>query len=211
MAEAQKKQNVLNRSVRLVMLQFSFSNPGAIPNGVKSRQPETIEERTARKSHASGVQFIEPVENCSLVEFLESDLDGAGYELVDAFYKPRSDQNGRTYHAVRFLFARKEHVVSCEKFKKVRDSLCDELRAMVEFAAWRVRGFLNSVYMNGEEIPDQCAISLNLEARKPLFRPDGQPVTVWQKDGEGNRLGDAPVPIRPDFVFRIKGDTVEFV
>ena len=204
----------LNSTVRLVALQFSFSNPDVIPATVKRQDRETPEERVVRKSHSSGVMVIEPTEKCSLVEFL-GELEAAGYEMVDGFYKERIDakdpRNKRTYHMVRFLFARHEFVELSDEFKKVRDVIRTELQSICESAMWRVRSFSNPFYKNGEEIPDQRAVSINLETRQPLFRPDGQPVTVWQKDENGKRVGDAPLPLKDDYCLRIVGDAVQLV
>ena len=202
----------LDSSVRLVALQFSFSNPGAMPVSVKRLNQETSEERNERKNHSSGTLVIEPTENCSLVDFLD-DLKSAGYEMVDAFYKERIDpkypRGQRTYHMVRFLFARREFVDLSEEFKVVRDIISKELRSICEVAMWRVRTFLNPFYKDGEEVIGYRAISVNLESRKPLFCPDGQPVTVWQKDEKGNRVGDAPLPLKPDYCLRVKDNTVQ--
>jgi hypothetical protein len=199
---------------RLVALQFSFSNPDVIPPTVKRLGRETPEERVLRKSRASGVMVIEPTERCSLVELL-GELEAAGYEMVDAFYQERIDakdpRGKRTYHMVRFLFAHREFVELSDEFKKTRDIIRAELRSMCESAMWRVRAFSNPFYKNGEEIPDQHAVSINLEARQPLFRPDGQPVTVWQKDENGKKVGGAPRPIKPDYCLRIVGDAIQLV
>ncbi len=204
----------LNGSVRMVALQFSFSNPDAIPVSVKRQNRETPEERVVRKSHSSGVMVIEPTEKCSLEEFLVK-LEAAGYEMVDAFYKERIDpkdpRGKRTYHMVRFLFARREFVELSDEFKKVRDGILVDLMTICQEALWRVRSFSNPFYKNGEEIPDQRAVSVNLEARQPLFRPDGQPVTVWQKDENGKRVGEAPLPIKADYCLRIVGDAVSLM
>ena len=89
----------LNGTARLVALQFSFSNPDAIPVSVKRLNRETQEERVERKNHSSGVMVIEPTEKCSLVEFL-GELEAAGYEMVDGFYKMRidaKDPSGKPY------------------------------------------------------------------------------------------------------------------
>ncbi len=204
----------LNGSIRLVVLQFSFSNPDAIPQAVKRSQPETLSEQNKRNGRSSGIMVIEPTENCSLVEF-PGELEAAGYEMVDAFYKERidpKDPNGRrTYHMVRFLFARHEFVDISDEFRKVRDDIRTALSEMCHAAMWRVRAFSNPFYKNGEKIPEYRAMSINFESRKPLFRPDGQPVKVWQKDENGERVGDAPSPLKSDFCLRLVSDTVQFV
>lgn len=202
----------LNGSVRLVAIQFSFSNPDVIPSSVKRLNRETQEERVERKNHSSGVVVIEPTEKCSSVEFL-GELEAAGYEMVDAFYKERIDpkdpRGKRTYHMVRFLFARHKFVELSDEFKKVRDVIRAELRSICESAMWRVRSFSNPFYKNGEEIPDQRTVSINLEVRQPLFRPDGQPVTVWQKDENGERVGDAPLPLKASYCLHIVDDAIQ--
>ena len=201
---------ILGSATRLVMLQFSFSNPDVIPKAARRRERETLEERRTRKSRDGGEQLIEPVENVCLVELL-SCLEHAGYELVDTFYKPRiHGETGETYHAVRFLFARSEFAEPSAEFKRKRRTLQKELRKICEEALWRIRGYFNPCWKDGKEIPDQLTLSINLEARKPLFRLDGQPVPVWRKDAEGNRIGDSPLPLRPDYCFGIRGDTVDF-
>ena len=199
---------------RLVMLQFSFSNSNVIPASVKRLNRETQDERVERKSHSSGVMVVEPTEKCSLVELLE-DLEAAGYEMVDGFYKERIDakdpRSKRTYHMVRFFFARREFMELFDEFKAVRDNIRTELQGICEGALWRVRSFSNPFYGKGEEIFNQCELSINLEARQPLFRPDGQPVTVWQKDENGKRVGDAALPIKASYCLRIVGDAVSLV
>lgn len=201
-------------SVRLVALQFSFSNPKAIPVSVKRLGSETPEERNERKNHSSGTMVIEPTENCSLIDFLD-ELKGAGYEMVDALYKERIDpkdpRGRRMYHMVRFLFARHEFVDLSEEFKAMRDIISRELRGICEVVMWRVRVFLNPFYKGGEEIIGHHTISVNFESRRPLFRPDGQPVTVWQKDEKGNRVGNAPLPLKPDCCLRVKDNTLQLM
>ena len=204
----------LNSSVRMVTLQFSFSNPDAVPQTVKRSEQETPDERNERKSHSSGVMVIKPTERCSIAEFL-GELEAAGYEIVDAFYKERINAKDphreRVYHMVRFLFARRELVNLSDEFKKMRDNVRIALSEMCRVALWRVRVFSNPFYKNGEEILDQRAVIINLEARKPLFHPDGQPVIVWQKDKNGERVGDAPLPLKPDYYLRIVGDIAQLV
>lgn len=201
---------MLNGYIRLITLQFSFSNPDAIPV-MKRLDRETQEELAERKSHSSGILVIEPTEKCSLVEFL-GELETAGYEMVDAFYKERIDpkdpRGKRTYHMVRFLFAHHEFMGLSDEFKKVRDNMRTALSEMCRVAMWRVRSFSNPFYNNGKEIPDQCAVSINLEARQPLFRPDGQPIMVWQKDENGERIGDTPILLKADYCLQIMGDAI---
>lgn len=178
---------------------------------VKRLDKETHEERDLRKSRSSGTQIVSPIENCTLVEFL-GELDSAGYRLVDAFYKERIDAKDtrckRKYHMVRFLFAHPDFVKISDEFKKVDGSIHDELLKICLSALWRVRAFSNPFYENGEEVANQGVISINLEARNPLNHPDGQPVMVWQKDERGNRMGDAPLPLVPQYSLHLGENSV---
>ena len=201
----------LDGSTRLISMQFSFSNINIVPKLLKERELETLEDCNERRSReGNGEIVITPTENSFLIEFL-NDLEISGYELVDAFYQPRvHPKNSRIiYHMVRFLFARREYVDISEEFKKVRDTISVELRKICEQAMWRVRAYINPYFVNNEEVFGDYALSINLEGRNPLFLPDGQPVVVWQKDGEGNRVGDAPLPLKIVHNLRIVNKVVQ--
>lgn len=203
----------LDGSVRLVGMQFSFSNINIVPESLKKRELESLEERNERKTReGSGEMVITLTENSSLAEFL-NDLEVAGYELVDTFYQPRvHPKNPRIiYHMMRFLFARHEYADPSEEFKGVRNAISAELLKICEQAMWRVRAYLNPFFTDNEQIPGYHALSINLKGRKPLFLPDGQPVVVWQKDKEGNRVGDAPLSLRPDYHLRIDTNAIQLV
>ena len=190
----------------MVSLQFSFSNPEAIPVLVRHRSNETTEERVVRKNHASGRLVIEPTEKCSVATVFVG-IESAGYELVDAFHQERIDPKDpigrRRYHTVRFQFARHEVAQVSDEFKVIRGQIRNELQDICGDSHWRVRAFLNPFYRDGEEVPGKNAVSINFEARSPLFHPDGTPVLVWRKDEKDNRLGNAPVPPRFNFVLSV--------
>lgn len=220
--------------LRLIALQFSFSNFHLVPASVKNwkpeRKPETVAEGEERKSHTNGIPILEPTENCSITEFL-GELEIAGYELVDALYEERIDTKdpknkkfmedvraglidsdkrppGRTYPMVRFLFARSEFVENLfEGFREIRDRMYADLAEMACAALWRSRGFSNPLYKGGEEVAGQTALSVNFEVRRPLFQPNGLPVVMRQKDAAGNPIGE-PLPIKPDFHLRFGGESI---
>jgi len=196
-------------SVRLVMLQFSFSNPKVVPLFIK-RQKRENEKEIIRKNEVLGTQIIEPTAKVSLRFFL-SYLEKTGYEMVDGFYQARLDKNNRPYHMVRFIFVRRQYVVISEEFRQVRDVLRAELQEISQIALWRIRVFLNPFFKNGEEIPGQYALSINLEMRQPLFHPDGQAMMVWPKDEEGKRTGKEPLPLNPDHYLCIKDNCLQLV
>lgn len=206
---------VLDRHVRLVALQFSFSNHLAIPAWMKRPNRETQKGRVVRKSRTTGgTLVIEPTEKCSIAEFL-GDLEVAGYGLVDYFYEVRIDardpRGERTYYMARFLFARHEFVELSDEFKGMRDTIRAVLSEICRAATWRARAFSNPFYKNGEEVAGQCAVSINFEARQPFFRSDGQLVVVWQKNERGNRVGDAPLPLKPDYCLRVVDGVIQLV
>lgn len=59
----------MDEGVRMVILQFSFSNIHIAPRSIKRVNGETPDERLDRKANSTGVMVIAPVEGCSLVEF----------------------------------------------------------------------------------------------------------------------------------------------
>jgi hypothetical protein len=193
----------LDSSVRLVLVQFSFSNPDAIPPSVRWRRPETQEERVERKDHVAGVMIVQPTEGTSLAEF-PRDLEAAGYKLVDAFCKERINDNPhlKRYHMVRFIFARREHAQISQGFWKVRDAIRAEFQGICGSAMWRVRVFDNPFYQDEEEVSGRRTMSINLEVRQPLF-VGGQPVMVWQRDDVGRRVGSAPIRLTAKRHFRV--------
>ncbi|MBZ9572848.1 hypothetical protein KJA17_01495 [Patescibacteria group bacterium] len=199
----------LDSSVRLVVVQFRFSNPGVIPASVKHLGREILEER-GKKYKSNGRLVIEPTENCSLVEFL-GELKAAGYQMVDAFHRERIDpkdpRGQRRYHMVRFVFARSEYMDLSDEFKAVRHVISKELREICVQAMWRVRVFLNPFYKDGEEIPGEYVVNIDVASRRPLFLPDGRPVMVWQKDENGKRK----VSLKPDYRLCIRKDNILYL
>lgn len=195
---------------RWIGLQFSFSNPDVIPTGLRSLEPENWEMRNGRKSYESGEMVVEPINNCLLSSF-PGDLELANFEVVAALYQERIDAKGRTgtYNMVRFAFVPARFAQPTESFSRVRSAVRAGLQKMCDDAMWRVRIHRNPFFVNGEDI-GQTALSINLEARRPLFYPDGKSVTVWQKDEWGDRVGEAPMPLQPDFYLRLLDGKIRF-
>lgn len=204
----------LSSSVQVVCARFSFSNPALVPEAVKQLKRKTGRQRQAHKRHRSGSLVIEPVENVCLGQF-PAELEEAGYELVDVLYKELADlkdpRGERTYHVVRFLFARGEYAEPSEEFSRVKATIRRELLHSCVSALWQVRVFCNPFYADGEEVPGQQALSIDLRARKPLFQPDGQPTTVWLRDDKGRRIGRAPVPVQPECDLRVTSEGIQLM
>ncbi len=199
----------LDHTARLVMMQFSFSNPQVIPNFVRRRQAETKPESEERKQQPSrGIAIIEPVENISVQDFA-LELEAQGYVLVDGVYQSRQNPHKpmQMYHMVRFTFSRVEHAEISDHFQTVQSIIRTELSDICDGAFWRTRGFSNPFYKSGEEIPGYRAVSLNFEARVPRYLPDGQPVKERRKDAQGRKIGD-PVPLEPSHRLIISNGTL---
>jgi len=194
-------------SARLAIVQFSLHNWNIIPPFLLNtkRGIETLFEQQERKERHTGVALFDPVENVSIVKFLRDNLQGSGFELVNEFCQPRLDlKDGagkRTYPMVRFEFVPGKYVTNLnEEFMAKRELLLGGLYTMVTEAAWRVRAYENKFYGNGQVVPGEKALSINLDVRVPLFE-DGRPRLVWKKGPNGERIGDAPVPLKPAFSF----------
>ena len=189
---------VLSQVIRLVLIQFSFSNRDEVPGSIRRREPETPDGSRERKTHTSGTLVVEPTENCSTAWMLE-DLEDAGYRMVDAFSEERIHEQGspgkRAYWTVRFTFARREYAVTMEEFRRTRDAAREDFSRMCRRALWRVRVFENPFYQNDEEVRGERTLSVNLEGRRPLFQGNGEPVVAWQEGGRGDGIGDAPRPL----------------
>lgn len=195
--------------VRLISLQFNFSNPNVVPSCVRSLPQETTNESLQRRTIANGDLVIDPVENVDLIPFLDELLDNE-YELVDGIHQTRvNPKNPRQpYYMVRFVFSRREHVRSNERFIRLRAAVHQALRTMCAEAMWRVRVFLNPFFQKGAETGSDYAVSIVLEARKPLVDNLGQPLKQWRKDADGNRVGEASVLLTPDFELRFSNNEI---
>lgn len=188
---------------RLIIFQFSFTNAKAVPKNLLCLKNETAKESAKRRSIANGVLFIQPTERCSLEKAVE-DLKG-NYELTEALYQERfNPKNPKSpYHMVRFVFIKKNFWVKDEEFEKKKAFLFKELLCLCKTSYWRVRGYSNPFFdKEGKQHEEIRAISVNAEVRVPLFYPDGKPIFVWDKDENGNKIGEKPHPIKPTKVFR---------
>ncbi|MFA4890082.1 MAG: hypothetical protein WC587_00385 [Candidatus Paceibacterota bacterium] len=196
-----EKIMVLDDSVGNIMLQLSFSNPALIPRWVYHRNVEKYGQHKERKTLNGGVQFIQQTQNVSVADFL-SDLKLEGYVLVDASYQERVDSNDHTrrkkYHAVRYIFSRQDG-------EEINSNIVTELHEICRVAMWRVRAYVNPADVGKNNI------SINCEVRIPLFYPDGQPITQWQKDEKGKKTGDAPVQLKPTYCIRIKEKNIQLI
>ena len=209
---------LLDGSVKLVMVQVSFSNPNVLPKWIDVDEKEQPEERVERKVRANGTMIIEPVEdmNCSLDQFV-SDLEEAGFALVSAICqkRPHGKQKGQFYWMARFVFVRQEDLQANEGFDRVKHLIYAELRNIFREALWRVRAFRNPFFKDEEEVAGAASLSINCEARKPLRvieqnRPP-RPAMEWLKDENGQKIGDGPVAVKAKCHLRVQDGEVRLV
>lgn len=113
---------------------------------------------------------------------------------------------------VRFMFANKEAVQALsEEFLKARPNILADLQYIAETTIWRVRAFINPYYQDHQVVEGLSAASINFEHRTPLLQADGTPVKMWQKDEQGNRIGDAAVPIKAKNQLRVLSNSVVLI
>lgn len=204
----------LDKTVRSFYLQFSFSNEKAVPAWLPMQEEETPAEakaRRERKTHGTGmgVCVIEPAENCS-IETLLDEIVSAGFTLVNAYYQPRVDPNNprKCWYMARYIFVRNEDVTR-DELGESREMIEVGLKDICLLAFWRVRAWRNPFFKDGEPVEGLSAASVNLEARKPRYQPNGQPVVAWRRDYAGNRVGTAPKPLAAAHYLRVKGNTLQ--
>ena len=200
----------LNASVRKVTLQFSMSHGNQVPRLVTWIKPECFAERSLRKAAAvPGEQFLIPendasgrgVNDVSLI-YVVDDLIAAGFTLVEAIAQERSSNKAGApaYAMVRYSFYRNELAKHSSDFLQNMANIVRDLQEFLELALWRVRGFRNLYFQEDGTVMDGAyGISVNMEARNPLFVGNDmtKPQVRWQKDANGDRVGDAPLPVVP--------------
>ncbi len=221
--------SILNENVRLVVLQFSCSNKNAMPTTLKWLKKETMiesDERLANADLGDGELFMDTeVNTVSVYDFLR-DLDRAEYAMVDAFCQERQEMVNKVhcmivdgfrytrsndctkyFYMARFVFCRLEYYNTSEYF--ARDVARAEFERMAMSATWRVKGYNNPYYEKDEKILGQRAMNINMVARNPLFDNTGHwPLKRWQRDEWGEKIGEAPLLVKPEFYLRIQDNHV---
>lgn len=188
----------LSSSVEIIIVQFSFKNREKVPSGLRQVSKETQTEREQRTCRPNkGIRIINPTEKTE-ISILDG-LEKAGYELVDAFFKPRIDPKDiEPYQMVRFTFRSKGTAKPSWEFKRKKDENRKEMESMCYFSLWRVRGFLNPYFQNEEVVAGKNMVSINLEALTPRYNKDGTPFIEWLRDAGGKKVGENANPITPN-------------
>ncbi len=197
--------NSVDASLRVIALQFLFTNPDIIPTSIRTVSPDTAADLDKKNNTPSGVLFIESTENVDPAAFLE-DLITAGYQLVDAFYQPRPDvrRPSATKHMVRFIFTRAEHAKPTQGFLDVQLLVQGAVKKMCADAMWSVCAYRNPLVVAGQRVDGESALSINFVAPRAYNEPDGTPTMVWPKDTLGKKTkGGDKIPLASDFTLRI--------
>lgn len=189
----------INEGIGRIYLQFSFTNPRLVPSQMKPLPLETQENREWRKAGLTGRQVIAPTANCEVDDLLDQ-LKDAGYELVDACWQQRLgvSPTGRDhYYMIHFEFRKRDQAGQYEATDDLyRAFAAWYLKKLVHNAYWRVRAYVNPPLDSRLGAED---VSINFEVRTPCREADGRLMRQWNRDADGERVGDAPVEVRPNF------------
>lgn len=199
-----KSININPNGATLIVVQFSYSNPDTLSLTHQMALPvrdEDVTKRLEHKAEQTGGCIVEPSERAD-AELLLNDLDKSGYVLVDAFriIRLKDQKNPKSkYNVARFIFA---HNGSTDFQDSNRNAVL-ALASLTEQAYWRIRAFRNPLFKDGAAVEGKETISVNFEVRVPISNPDGTPVVQWMKDDKGHRIGQAPLPIEPQYLVTV--------
>lgn len=184
----------LDRSKRSLKLQFSFSKWNTELEFLPQRNDETWEEKSRRKGCLSeGILFLPPTERVDISP-LVSFLKEAELVLIEAFWKRRigggtSSMDAQRYYMVEFSFSFRPNdnyvQTNCHEYFPVLERLAAK-------SFWRARGFINAFRENNAMVKNQYAVCIPLHLPVHRFRGDGSPVTIWEKDSQGKKIGGKP-------------------
>jgi len=201
--------------VREICVQFSFSNGRAVPVWVAQIERETVSAHKERKKRASGEQLIAlPKGSACSLESLPTGLSASDFVLADA-YSQKRNKAGKVYDPywmVRFIFVRKDVYEDRSRYAEVRNLHLRSLEEMISSAFWKVRGFLNPYFRDGELLEGEFQVSINLEHRQPTVNENGSPVLRWPRDEKGRKItsGDK-IPFPPTHHLLVGDGKIEAV
>lgn len=184
-------------SAQLVLVQFTLANAGALPAHLRQRT-----QTQARTAGAAGTEIVPEGEKTSLAE-VPAQLEALGFELVDGHFEVKPRERRHAWK-VQYAFARKGSGREPHpQFAPLREAAQAELNMLMNDAFWRVRVFLNPLFHTGQPVEGKSAICIEADSRLARLHPNGSPVTVWQRDAAGEKVGEAPLPLAPERILRI--------
>ncbi len=177
------------------VVQVQLRGKGGLPTKAWHQAP-WIGDKNAAHGHGStqttGKMFVaESERETSFVGFTDA-LKLHGYTLVHVGKRVVNTEDGKTQHVLRYTFGtipRKEkHLhLHCQELTR-------EFEAYAAEALWNVQAFRNPYYRAGNVVEGQRVITIDINARKPLFEmKEGklEPVAVWSggRDKMGKGVG----------------------
>jgi len=184
----------ITKGVNKLLIRFTVSNPKYVPRFL--RIPEV--NGNGRTRQIPGKVILEQLEKCSFANLI-SQLNVAGFTLVDAMHQRKAGVDyGKPFSVISFVFVKEELAeIAPEDVPYIRVA-DDALVELLKGSAWRTKAYKNVV-------EDGLAVSINLGARFSLLKPNGSPVMVWQKNGNGNKDTRLPkIPIQPDHKIQLE-------
>ena len=175
--------------------------------------------RAVKKAEAPKVAPTRPAGKLILEEKVVSfsplpliaDFKKSGYRMIALSVEERGTRNS-THYMVRATFGlMSEGAVVSASFLALRDVYERDFTELLKRSIWsQLQAFENPVFEQGAVVERRYWVSVVLEGRKALWQPDGTLVTVWAKDANDERIGDAPLPLKPSYWLRLRGDYLEF-
>lgn len=199
----------LDKSVRIVMLQFSFSDLDAIPSTVKSLARSPVVYDASQKKKRTGTVIFSDIENCLLSSFM-LELEKNNYEITSAFCQKRTSVKKPlpdiVNHIVRFCFARHEHVNISENFRQIRPALRTELQWICDSALWKLDLYRNPFYWEKGEDRNFFTISVDLKNRQPLNELHCRSVTT-----QASEIQNQPPKPNDRYVLQIESNHLALI
>lgn len=201
----------LDAHVRMLMLQFSFSERHPMPNIFLQLPDETQGKHTERKSAlVTGTRFIEPGHNNVGLKHITESLERAEYVFVSAV-RQRRTQEFQSYNMIRFFFARRGYVDPTTNDPSFRKTCRSMLQLIARDTMWRVRAYRNPLCQHDVIVPGECSISINLEARCGLRQNNGVPIMVWPRDAHGRKTGESKKPLSPSQILTAMDGIIQLI
>lgn len=190
----------LDKSIKLIALQFSISNMAAMPPSLHYLPQETPEERQRRKNLPSGLLIVPETPNVMVVEFV-GQVMGLGYQLVSAIKQDRPDlvPGAKPRTRVRYALVPHQDVVQELPFAERKDMTVELIETCLN-AMWTVKVHLNPYRKADTEYTDLYCLDVVLGARQPFCDRNGRPITRRPKDAGRDAESQSLVP---DFLLKL--------
>ncbi len=182
----------LGSEVRVVQLNLRTNIGGQLPVQAWNNS-EWIGDKNAAKANAStqqetGERFIAQSERATIFVGFSEALKRSGYTLVHVGKRIVNTEDGKTQYVLRYTFG---CVTREEKhLRRLGEELSRELEVYAAEALWNVQAFRNPYYRDGMEVEGQRVITIDINARKPLFEmKEGKQESVMVWSGGRDKMG----------------------